>query len=130
MSPVAPEPSDIGIALTNLLGVTLLILCYVFGVWVRSYVYPADAKSPLRRQMVAAIPVGFVTMGLYAKSALPTIHFNQSGVFDAFTMIGYAIIFGMLSRESLERILASSGRNVSAAVAGEEASLARRPAEG
>jgi hypothetical protein len=124
MSSVAPEPSGIGILLTNLLAVTLLIACYVFGVWVRSYVYPADRKSSLRRQIVAAIPVGFITMSLYAKTALPTIHLDQSGVFDAFAMIGYAIIFGMLSRETLEKMLASGGRNVSAAIGDEEASLA------
>ena len=122
---LVPEPSSVGIVLTNLLAVTLLIACYVFGVWVRSYVYPTDAKSNLRRQLVAAIPIGFVTMGLYAKTALPSIHFNQTGVYDAITMIGYAIIFGMLSRESLEKILASGGRNAPAAApAGEQAHAA------
>src|ERR1700726_4212643 len=110
MNSAMPEPSALPIVLTNLLGVTVLIVCYVFGVWVRSYIYPADARSSLKRQLVAAIPVGLVTMGLYAKTALPAIHPDQAGVFDFVTMLGYAIIFGMLSRESLEKMLSTGGK--------------------
>jgi hypothetical protein len=125
MPPIAPEPSTLGIMLTNLLGVTLLIAFYVFGVWVRSYVYPADTRSPLRRQIVAAIPVGIVTMTLYGKSTVPNLHLDQASVYDAMTMVGYAIIFGMLSRESLEKLLASGGRREPAATTGDAAPAAR-----
>jgi hypothetical protein len=106
-----PEPSDLNLELliSNLVALLILFTLYLFGVWSRSYILPADSTVPLRRQFVAAIPIGLLTMGGYAKSALPGIHFNDgSGVFDFAIMLGYAIFLGMISRESLDRLIESA----------------------
>jgi hypothetical protein len=45
-------------------------------------------------------------MGIYGKSALPAMIASKRTIeFDIPIALGYAIIFGMLSRESLERML-------------------------
>ena len=107
---IQTEPSVFEPILANLGGVTVLILCYIFGVWSRTYIYPSDSSTPLKRQLVAAIPIGLVTMGIYAKTSLAHLDLTGDGVFDGITMLGYAVIFGMLSRESLEKILDGGGR--------------------
>jgi hypothetical protein len=92
--------------LTSVVGLLLLIVLYFFGVWSRSYVMPTDSDVPLRKQLVASVPIGFMTMGIYAKSAFPAMLASPEHLpFDLAVTIGYAIIFGMLSRESLERLL-------------------------
>lgn len=46
------------------------------------------------------------TMGVYAKSAFPAMAQSPSSlVFDFAITMGYAILLGMLSRESLEKLL-------------------------
>ncbi len=112
---IAMEPGLISPLLTNIAGVTILIGCYIFGVWSRTYIYPTDSTMPLKRQLIAAIPVGLVSMGLYGKSAIPALDSTPNGVFDVIVMLGYAVIFGMLSRESLEKILDSGGKKAAAA---------------
>ncbi|TBY61031.1 hypothetical protein E0H46_30390 [Rhizobium leguminosarum bv. viciae] len=91
--------------IASLCFLVLLFALFFFGVWSRSYVFPADAGQPLRRQFVAALPVGLITMAVYAKSALPTITDSANGPFDMSLIAGYAIVYGMLSRESLDRIM-------------------------
>jgi hypothetical protein len=91
--------------LTTGLGLVLLVSLYIFGVWSRSYVLPTPDQLPLRRQLVAAIPIGLITMGVYAKSAFgELIRVPENIEFDLVIAFGYAIVFGMLSRESLERM--------------------------
>ena len=111
MSQVLPEPTILPILITNVLGLLLLMMLYFFGVWSRSYILPADRGLSIKRQLVAAVPVGFITMGLYAKTAFPGIHIEGTGVFDLAIMMGYAIFLGMLSRESLEKILGEAKTN-------------------
>jgi hypothetical protein len=118
--PPLPEPSNL-VLFTNIVALIFLILCYMFGVWLRSYVYPTSAPMPMGRQILIAIPVGFITMGLYAKSALPPLLQDNTGT-DAAIAIGYAIFLGMLSRETLDKML-HSGISVGAGPA-DDVSLA------
>ena len=103
------EPSNALYYVTSTSVLALLIGLYFFGVWSRNYLMPSSNSLPLRKQLVAAIPVGLVTMGLYAKSAFPALTQPSASIaFDAGVMAGYAILYGMLSRESLERLLQSA----------------------
>ena len=74
--------SEISTIVANVAGVTVLIACYVFGVWLRNYIYPTDSTTPLKRQLMAAIPIGLVTMGVYAKTSFPGLDYTHDGVFD------------------------------------------------
>ncbi|WP_095204188.1 hypothetical protein [Mesorhizobium carmichaelinearum] len=89
----------------SLLFMLLLIALFFFGVWSRSYLFPAKASQPLRRQLVAGLPVGLITMGVYAKTTLPGIINGLDDASDMALIVGYAIVYGMLSRETLDRIL-------------------------
>lgn len=109
--------SELSTIVANIAGVTILIVCYVFGVWLRNYIYPTDSTTPLKRQLMAAIPIGLVTMGVYAKTSFPGLDYSHDGVFDTAIMFGYAVVFGMLSRESLEKMLSAAGRNNAPAAA-------------
>lgn len=111
MTPNVAVHSEFGTIIANVAAVTVLISCYVFGVWLRNYIYPTDSTTPLKRQLMAAIPIGLVTMGLYAKTSLPGLDYAHDGVFDSVIMLGYAVVFGMLSRESLEKMLSAGGRD-------------------
>jgi hypothetical protein len=103
--PVAESPNLIFHA-AQALALAVLIVLYAVGTWSRSYILPAADTMPLKSQIIASVPVGFVTMGLYAKSAFPALSLtSQSLVFDCSVMMGYAMILGMLSRETLARIL-------------------------
>ncbi len=107
--PIAQEPSFVPLLLTNFLAVCVLIGFYFFGVWSRNFVFPADKNLSWGKQLVAAIPVGFITMGVYAKSALPPLtHGTGDAAFDVFVTLGYAIVLGMMSRETLEKILGAT----------------------
>jgi len=108
MSVPIPEPGGNSIALTNSMALAGLIGCYMFGVWLRSFVFPVDSNMAVWRQLLAAIPVGFITMGLYAKSALPPLLQSADMSSDAAISIGYAIVLGMLSRETLDKMLRST----------------------
>jgi hypothetical protein len=101
-----PEQSDLVYHAFSGFGILVLVLLYFFGVWSRSYVFPTHSQLPVRKQLIAAIPIGLITMGIYARTALPAIFASQKTIeFDIPIALGYAIVFGMLSRESLERIL-------------------------
>lgn len=90
-------------------GILALVALYFFGVWSRSYIFPSKGDLPLKKQLVAAIPVGLVTMGIYARSAFEMLALKPENLaFDVTVMAGYAIVFGMLSRETLERLLKST----------------------
>ena len=112
--PTIAVSTDLSAFLTNACGVTVLLLCYIFGVWSRNYVYPSDSTTPLRRQLIAAIPIGFISMGIYGKTALTHLDQTPDVVFEIITMLGYSVVFGMLSRESLERLLSSGGKSPAA----------------
>src|SRR6185436_5763364 len=94
-----PQP-DYMYHATSAMGIAVLVALYFFGVWSRSYIMPAEKALPLRQQLVASVPVGFVTMGVYARSTIPAMLQEPADlVFNVAVMMGYAIIFGMLSRE-------------------------------
>jgi hypothetical protein len=103
--PSPPSPDWVYHAMT-LAGILALVMLYFFGVWSRSYVFPSKGDLPLKKQVVAAIPVGLVTMSIYARSAFEMLVLKPENLaFDVTVMAGYAIVFGMLSRETLERLL-------------------------
>jgi hypothetical protein len=113
------ETPNFIIYLTSGTALTTLIAFYFFGVWSRSYIFPSQTDMPLGKQFLASVPVGLLTMGVYAKTAVPALLDSpQHMVFDGAIMLGYAIIFGMLSRESLERLIKNTQPPVEAATAG------------
>ena len=109
MSGDAPSFFQVHLAsIASVLFMLALVALFFFGVWSRSYLYPANVTVPFRRQLVAAVPVGLITMAVYAKTVLPGITNGDDDATDYALMAGYAIIYGMLSRETLDRILATS----------------------
>lgn len=83
-----------------------LVAIYFFGVWLRTYVIPAQGDMPVSKQLLASIPVGLLTMTAYAKTSFPALaHAGTNIPYDVMTMLASAMIFGMLSRESLDRLL-------------------------
>ena len=106
MAVAAQSPPDIAYYAFTASAVVGLMALYTFGVWLRTYVFPTGKEGPIKRQLLASIPIGLITMAGYAKTALPSLANDGSAVFDAFLIAGYAIIFGMLSRDVLERVLA------------------------
>ena len=101
-----PEPSSAVYYITSFAALVVLVALYFFGVWSRTYVMRSHTALPLSKQLVGAIPVGLLTMGVYAKTSFPAL--TQAGsdmAFEGAIMAGYAIIFGMMSRETLERLL-------------------------
>jgi hypothetical protein len=102
------EPSSLALPLSKTLALLGLIGLYFLGVWLRTYVLPTDTTLSIKRQLAAAVPVGFLTMGAYSKTAFPPLFATTTDATgDVTIMIGYAIIFGMMSRETLERLLKS-----------------------
>jgi hypothetical protein len=96
----------LGLPLSKALALVGLVALYFVGVWVRNFILPSDPNLPLKRQLAAALPVGFITMGAYAKSALPPLFTDDTDVAaDIAIVIGYAIFFGMMSREALEKLM-------------------------
>jgi hypothetical protein len=88
---------------------------YCFGVWLRSYIFPTPNDWPIKRQLLASVPVGLITMAVNGKTSLPGLNFASPDVaFDICLMAGYTIIFGMMSREALEHLLKGSPPSVPA----------------
>lgn len=86
--------------------ITLLIAFYNLGIWSRSYIFPSNVATSLKSQLVAGIPVGLILMGFYGKTAYASVDFKSASLlFDGSVIVGNMIVFGMLSRESLDRIL-------------------------
>lgn len=112
MSSTLPEP-HYGILMTSVVAIVILLAFYFFGVWSRNVVFPANRNIGLRAQLIGAIPVGFIVVAGYAKTALPPLlQLPDQVVFDGFTMVGYMIILGMLSREALEKIIRTAAPTV------------------
>ena len=63
-----PESSNYVYHLTTALGLAVLIGLYLLGTWSRTFVMPIHAPIPMRKQIIATVPVGCVTMSIYAKS--------------------------------------------------------------
>ena len=56
--PTVAVHTEISTIVANIAGVTVLIFCYVFGVWLRNYIYPTDSTTPLKRQLMLAYGYG------------------------------------------------------------------------
>jgi hypothetical protein len=63
MAMATMESPDVIYYISSSVGLVGLIGLYLFGVWLRSYVMPVPQPLPPRKQLVAAVPVGFITMG-------------------------------------------------------------------
>lgn len=101
-----PETPSLLAWLLTPIGIILLMSLYAFGVWLRSYVLRTNKDWPIKQQLLASVPVGLITMALYGKTTLPSLDFGSPNVsFDICLIAGYTIIFGMMSREALERFL-------------------------
>ena len=109
MNPAAgiiSEPAGLSAHANSALGLGILVALYFFGIWSRSYVLPSKTKLPVTKQLIGGIPVGLLTMGMYAKTTFPGLTIATTDLVPNLAiMAGYAIIFGMLSRESLEKLL-------------------------
>ena len=79
---------------------SMLVGCYFFGIWARNYVFPAKTTLTIRQQLVVGLPISLITMGIYAKDAVG----KMQDPFDFAIAFGYAMLLGMLSRESLTRL--------------------------
>jgi len=102
----AAEPPDWTYHATTFAAILILVAIYFFGVWLRTYVIPAQGDMPVSKQLLASIPVGLLTMTAYAKTSFPALaHAGSNIPYDVMTMLASAMIFGMLSRESLDRLL-------------------------
>jgi hypothetical protein len=104
------EPLDITYHLTSVAGILALIGPYLLGVWARTYAFPADQSVDMKRLLVGALPVAILAMTAYAKTSFAALESSlvedpRSISFDVMIMVGYAICFGMLSREGLEKLL-------------------------
>lgn len=103
------EPGNLLYFLSPAFIILVLLGLYFVGVWLRSYVFPTNTDWPIKRQLLAGIPVGLLTMALYGKTVIPGLHFNSPDVvYDLCFIAGYTIIFGMMSREALERLMKSA----------------------
>jgi|SRR5215813_14631901 len=90
---------DWGIFAYSTVVLSILIAWYIFGIWARTYVFPAETTLTITQQLVAGLPVALITMGIYAKNAIG----QMENPFDFAIAFGYAMVLGMLSRESLTR---------------------------
>lgn len=100
------EPTEFGVHAMTALAVAGLIFLFNFGIWSRSFILPTPDKMPIRKQLVAGVPSGLITMGFFGKAALPGLVLASPYlVFDVIIVMGNAIIFGMMSRETLDRLL-------------------------
>ncbi|MEX6506844.1 hypothetical protein [Jiella sp. M17.18] len=103
-----PENPDWGIHIMAAIAIVLLMGLYIIGILCRNVVFPAK-KQNLRSHLAAGIPVGFITMGPYGKAALSGINLaSPDMLFNLMITFGYAIIFGMMSRETLDKIIATA----------------------
>jgi hypothetical protein len=105
-APMAPEPLNWTYHAFCIVSVMVLMGAYFFGVWLRSHVWKGDNSLSFGNQLLIAVPVSLITMGLYAKSVITAMPPSPDTIdFDAFVAFDNATVLGMLSRESLERIL-------------------------
>jgi hypothetical protein len=101
-----PESADWMIHINSAVFISLLIAFYNFGIWSRTYIFPADAANPLKVQLLAGIPVGFMLMGFYGKTAYASIDAKSANLlFDSAVIVANMIVFGMLSRETLDKMI-------------------------
>lgn len=105
--PIAEEPPDWLYHATTLSMIVILMAIYAFGSWLRTYIAPPDTRSlPVPRQLAISVPAGLLTMPFYAKNAFPSLSFaSKSLMFDVCSMVGFILVMGMLSRETLDRAL-------------------------
>lgn len=92
----------------------LLVLLYVAGVWVRSYVMPPGGAAPFRKELLAAVPLGVVVMSIYARNTFPALEGTSEravGIYDYAYAFGYAVVMGMISRETLDRWVSRGHRS-------------------
>lgn len=105
------ENPEIGIHLMAGIAILILMALYVIGILSRSVVFPAEDGHSLKSHLAAGVSAGLITMGPYGKSAFAGLNFGSQGMlFDVMVIAGYAIVFGMMSRETLDKIIAGAGK--------------------
>lgn len=103
------EPMSWGAQGWSAIFIVSLIVLFNFGIWLRSYVYPPQMSIGMGVQLAAGVPVGLLLMGMYGRTAYSGLDWESANlVFDGALVCGNIILFGMMSRESLDKIIASS----------------------
>lgn len=103
---VVPESSDLGIHIAAGLGILVMMILYNVGILSRSVIFPTGNDMPIIRQLIAGIPVGLITTGFYGKTAFLALDDSSAAMlFDASIIGGNVILLGMLSRETLEKMI-------------------------
>ena len=98
------EPSNFSYHIGSALCIAALLALYLIGVCLRSYVARSSADVSFRHVLLG-VPAGIVTMVPYARSSYDGLQLSSSSLsFDIAIMIGYAMIFGMMSRETIDRM--------------------------
>jgi len=92
--------------------ITALIGLFNFGILLRSYVYPPQMRMGMGVQLAAGVPVGLLLMGVYGRTVYSGLDWTSADLlFDGALVCGNIILFGMMSRESLDKLIAST-RNI------------------
>jgi hypothetical protein len=108
---IAVEPPAFAPHLTAGFFILYLLAMYNVGIWSRSLIFPPPHSHPLRIQLLAGVPVGLLMMGFYGKPAFSTLDGASANfTFDVAVIGGNMILFGMLSRETLDRMI-QAGRD-------------------
>jgi hypothetical protein len=109
MAAPASEPANLVYHLSTFGGIALLLVLYLTGAWVRSFLLPPKGNLPVWQQLLAGTVVGCPLMVWYAGNVFPRLSTaSHNLVFDLFQMVGYAMVMGLLSRETLDRIVAKA----------------------
>jgi hypothetical protein len=109
MSVPAPEPSNWVYYLTSTALLISMLGCYEFGVWLRAIFDPPESQISFRNMMLGTFPLAVLTVAWYGPYALDNLEKAKHVVFAGAGMFGYVIFMGMLSLDTLDRILVKRG---------------------
>lgn len=91
--------------------ILVLILLYYFGIWSRRIVFPTHVDLTLFQQLVVGVPTSCFVVGAFAKGVEQDLLTSASHPADWLHAIGTVIVFGMLSRESMEKLMKGIARD-------------------
>ncbi len=116
---VIAEAPDWGIHLASGLSILVMMILYNVGILSRSIIFPSDTKLPVGLQLAAGLPVSLFTIGFYGKTAIMALNFASSDMlFDASVIGGNVILLGMMSRETLDKMVKAGSPAAALSAAG------------
>jgi S1-C subfamily serine protease len=104
---IVPEPANWTYIVLSFFAVLALMVFYSLGVWVRTHIFASSNLLSKWQLLAAVVPVGFIIMLIYARSAFPALSalpYNAM-FFEGALELSFAFMLGMLSREALERLV-------------------------